>query len=286
MIKTKNLTFAAGSGFTLSFLISIFSTHNFGRSLLRGVLFSLLFGGLACGISYLIEKFLDSGNESNPLTDVGIGKASKTVGNKVDITVSDDNLTDDGEGLKFSLSGSDKERIPSEGLEPNVDNSGMQKVSSVDTVSMSTNNAQESVSEPKVDNSLTSASDTSFKPVQLGEPLVQEASSVKTESASENNLSAAPQAMDPASTRKAQARAEREAGIKEVGELPDIGAFIPVAKETSDDDSVIEDSDFALDNEGEISFAKEKNAGSSTLTSKDHDSDTMVKAIRTLLSRD
>lgn len=284
MIKTKNLTFAAGSGFVLSFLISIISTHNFGRSLLRGLLFSLLFGGLAAGIAFLKEKFLDSGNESNPLTDVGMGKAPKTVGNKIDITVSDDNLTDDGEGVKFSLSGTNKERIPAEGSEPDADESGMQKVSSVDTVPMAS-------SENAVENSSSQQSDTSFKPVQLGQVFVKE-TTPSTESpaaespVSETASSAFIQPMDAAAARKSAARAEREAGIKEVGELPDIGAFIPVAKETSDDDSIIEDSDFAAEGDPDISFAKEKNTGDSALTSKDHDSDTMVKAIRTLLSRD
>lgn len=297
MIKTKNLTITAVFGFVLSFLISIFSTHNFGRSLLRGILFALMFGALAMGIDYLIEKFLETGNETNPLSEVGTGKNQSTVGNKVDITVSDDNLTDDGDGLKFSVSGGlNRNDVSASAPKAEAEDSEAQKVSSSgSSIQTEVSKAEVSSGSNESVNSVSTASESNFVPVQLGQPFMQSSVSEETPKASESmatetsSVSAASsQPMDAASARKAAARAEREAGIKEVGALPDIGAFIPETKASSEDDDagIIDDSDFASDDNPDLSFAKERNAGSSTLSSKDHDSDTMAKAIRTLLSRD
>ena len=281
MIKPKIIIISGASGFFLSFLVSIISTHSFGHSLFRGLIFGTGFALLAVLISFINSKLLDGEGSGSALSEgtEGFNSASGQ-GGKVDITLSDDNLTNDGDDLKFRVSDNrqamDLEEVKSRSKSDEIEDAGvnMEKVP-VSNKSMSTYSS--AVSETVPDNS------AGFTPVQLGTKL----DSVASDSSSGSVIKAASEEksdMDSSQSRKAQAKAEREENIKMVDELPDIGTLAPVLKSEEDGD-IVEDSDFASAGvDDSADYTEYRSSGS--VEPQNHDAETMAKAIRTLLKKE
>ena len=101
-MNIKSIFFTSIVSFILSFFVAIFSKAGFLISLLRGLIVALFFGGLFFGISKLFEKFLDLSSDSQ---DDGTENISSQVGNKIDITIYDEELQDEDVSPRFTLTG-------------------------------------------------------------------------------------------------------------------------------------------------------------------------------------
>ncbi|MBP5158083.1 MAG: hypothetical protein ILP18_09460 [Treponema sp.] len=277
MPKVKNLAYPAVAGFALSFFISILVTHHFGTSLLKGLAFAVVFAILAFVIDFVWGRFLGEEEEVAELSG-DASKADKNLGNKVDITIDDADLSDDGRGLSFAV---DRNRA---------------KLSDADTMDLRKNDvlfaAESKGDRPSLFEGPAASSGpaapageakqaapsgdqkASFTPVSLGKPV----------SASESSKpSSAPAAASTAEKPSGAAPKKSSSGNVELDALPDIGGF-------GEDDNYVADVD--------IEEAGASEAGSSSLSSPasassgnaskatEHDTETLAKAISTVLKRD
>lgn len=278
MLKPKRIVVPFFIGFVLSFLISIISTKHFGPSLLRALIFGLVFAGGAIGITFLWRKFLDA--EGVMSEDSSPSSAGKAVGGHVDITLSDENLTEDGSGLRFSVDLNRQKMNEEEKIKSDERIKDSEPLSSGGT-SQSVNEAvAKAVSDVKssADNGSSSSSaessSSAFKPVNLGE-----------------KIDSFPSPEEIAESKKSARSLSREADIKEVEELPDIAEMssiggldsqTSVASESGEGSGL--DSDFM---EVETATAASLDFGKGKAEeAKSHDVETMAKAISTLLKKD
>ncbi|MCR5080284.1 MAG: hypothetical protein K6B17_02950 [Treponema sp.] len=106
MFNIKSIAKFAGAGFVLSFIISIFSTQRFGVSLVRGLIFALVFGALAALICFLDSYFFDGTlGESDSSAKVSSGTSSvPKSGSIVNITIDDESLTEEDKAPLFDIS--------------------------------------------------------------------------------------------------------------------------------------------------------------------------------------
>ena len=96
MFNSKIVVAAACVGFLLSFFTGLFSGIGFGLVLLRAIIFAVLLAALFLGIKFVFERFLDMGEfESNPIP------SEVNVGSMVDVTVGDDELTEEDSAPGF-----------------------------------------------------------------------------------------------------------------------------------------------------------------------------------------
>lgn len=104
MINKKNTAVCAASGFAVSFLLSIISTRKILVSLLRGVIFAAVFAALYIAIDFLFKRFLAPEAVSG---DAGAHTEKRSgPGSVVNITIDDEDLTDDGNSPEFKLTSS------------------------------------------------------------------------------------------------------------------------------------------------------------------------------------
>lgn len=207
MFNLKNVAASAGVGFVLSFLISIISTHRFFVASFRGIIFAVVFALLAFAAEFLNKKFLSVETLSDSKDEAGKKPVSKA-GSVVNITIDDENLTEDEAAPNFDVSAN-----------KNFFNGG----SSVGTASK----IEEKTEEAPAADSLQKA-DTSVavdEPVENAVPVAD---------------SSAPEKVEP--EIKPAASAEKASQSQEIDALPDIGVF---SGESDDDGGVINDSDFA-----------------------------------------
>lgn len=102
MLKPKNIIFPFMAGFVLSFFISIVSTGKFSSSLLRALVFGGVFSVLGIVFSFLDSRFLNDG--VSDVLEESSKNPSKPAGSVVDITIDDENLTQDNDAPSFSVS--------------------------------------------------------------------------------------------------------------------------------------------------------------------------------------
>ncbi len=279
MFKLKNVAGAAACGFALSFFISIAATHKFGSSIARGIVFGFLFGILAFVIDLVYGKFLsdDSDNSVDSL------KSDSSSGAKVDITIGDADLTNDGAPLafsvsrnRFSLPDEDTSDLHKNDIKMDVPTVSASPVGSVTPESSGGSGPTKPVPVSKAaEEPVASASTETFQPVTLGRPVEEAAPAAKTPSAPSKPLSAA----------AAAKRSEREADKKEIDALPDLDTFGEMSNEGIEaDDTVIEDTEFATD--GGMSDSGRRVTLADGSKASNHDTETLAKAIRTVLHRD
>ena len=104
MFNPKNLATSAAVGFVLSFLICVVSTHKFGVALLRGCIFALVFAALDFAIEFVYAQFLDDAQGSDSLEEKKPAqKSAGRSGSLVDITIDDENLTEDDQAPSFAV---------------------------------------------------------------------------------------------------------------------------------------------------------------------------------------
>ncbi len=296
MPKIKNIAVPAALGFVLSFLVSlIFGTHKFGVSLFRGLLFCLIFGILAFIIDFVYGKFLDDGSAVDTLQDSSSGRSesSNKVGARVDITIDDADLSNDGKELsfavnrnRFKLADADTQDLRENDV-MYVAESSEKKDTGVASAPVTSNNS--SVSSAPVSNSQPSAS--SFKPVPLGQPVsaaVNQSAETKTP---EPNTKPTSQNTDSHPVSKKEGSSNSE-----INALPDLDNFDNT--DNSDDSSADGDADsdstkstdFSTD---EVSASNSSGdsvsvpvPGADGKQTVQQDTETLAKAIRTVLKRD
>ena len=101
MIKIKPIIFSAAAAFVFSFFTALFAKSGLPVSLLKAVIFALVFGALAVGVQFLYANFLASGA---PSQEAAV-EDSKPVGGKVDLVVSEEDLPEDKDGPSFFVDG-------------------------------------------------------------------------------------------------------------------------------------------------------------------------------------
>ncbi len=282
MIKPKHAVISFAAGFIFSFLISVISTHKFGHSLLRGLIFGIIICLVFAGLYFLYEKFLDDETDdvSSPSGEnMGVTEKKAERGSKIDITISDERLTDDGEDLDFGVENNkhvmNKDDIHIEkNKADSFSSGGMSSVPEANTgASLGQKSADNSIAfnEQKKNNSVKEE----FVPVDLSQPFESKGDKV---SSVEND--AAEEIANANRASITNAKAEDYAVNATLDELPDLGDFTPKATNTSG--GFINDSDFSMAGQVDDSKAAQFPDGSKA---KSHDAETMAKAIRTLLNK-
>lgn len=265
MLKTKNLVIPGALSFVFSFLISIISTHKFGSSLLRGLIFALVFIVLSSLIQLVYDKFLSDGTEINL---PGERHGSKE-GAIVDITIDDEPLERDDNGPQFFVS--NNKLKAAEGLNKNSDQEKAEenKIKDVgenmqnipQTGAEKIRRQETKLKESFADENKENVSD--FKPAAL------------------NKLSEA--AEKPAVEQKPAASSFTEIGGSDedqIDSLPEMSSMLELDAAEEGKSDLIRDSEFA--SEGKTNRSKE------LLESGQFNSnaETMAKAIQTLLKRE
>ncbi|MBQ0039701.1 MAG: hypothetical protein KBS64_04685 [Treponema sp.] len=262
MLKIKNLVTAAACGFVLSFLISIVSTHKPGVSLVRGLIFALVGAVLCFAIDLLNSKFLELDPLASDSTDDSKRSAGTKAGSMVNITIDDENLTEEDQSPAFNVSaGSNpfayKPQAPVE------QTSAPETPAPVAAPSAGMNEAAASAAP---------AGTGGFTPVELGKPVNENEKAINDPAPSGTS------APEPSPVKKAS-------GVKEIDALPDIGEFADQGGDDSSGDSsvasVINDSEFAQS--GNISASNAMTEGGEVLK---QDSKIIASAIRTLLKKE
>lgn len=169
-VNFKMCSFTATAAFVLSFFIALISGAGFGISLLRAIILAVCFGALSVGISFVYDKFLNEKSYDGSSTE-STSDSAPTIGNKVDITIDDEELQEDDETPKFVLTGQNQ-MLSSEDLKSKpmqVDN--INEESGHGSGYSKTQTASSAVVSSSV-SSKPSSSDSpapAFKPVSLGQ---------------------------------------------------------------------------------------------------------------------
>lgn len=260
MFNIKSIVKAAGAGFVLSFVISIFSTQKFGVSLGRGLIFALVFAAVAAAINFLDNTFLDGtlgGSDYSSGVKSGKSSASKA-GSVVDITIDDESLTEEDKAPLFDVS---------------ARRTGFAKNEATALSAASTVSSAAPVSE-------IPDAKTAVEPVQAPSGTANAAPSAPVQ---ENAHSAEAPQFKPAPLQEVTAK--KPAGDDDIDTLPDIGDGMAGGEDdialSNSGSSVVTDSEFAeTGSDGRpVSLVDASDATK-------HDTKTMAEAIRTLLKKD
>lgn len=266
MLKTKNIVIPAALGFMFSFFISIIATHKFGSSLLRGLLFCVVFIILSSLIQVIYNKFLSDGTEVNLPSE---GKRGDKTGSVVDITIDDAPLERDDNGPQFFVSNSKlkaAEEIDGKASAIKVDENKMMDVgdnmenipqTGADKIRRQENKLKETFVEEQKNNV------SEFKPAALNK-LSEAAKKTAVES-------------KPVVTESAIAESSDD---DQIDSLPEMSSMLELDAAEEGKSDLIRDSEFA--SEGKPNRSKE------LLESGQFNSnaETMAKAIQTLLKRE
>lgn len=101
MKNIKLISICAASGFFLSLISGFFSKSGFGRIFLTALIFGIIFGILAFGISFVYDRFLAVETTGQEHVDSGSAENysvsdSKNLGQHVDIVIKDEELEQSG----------------------------------------------------------------------------------------------------------------------------------------------------------------------------------------------
>lgn len=271
MLKTKNIAIPAVFGFIFSFFICLISTHKFSSSLLRGIIFAVVFGILGFLIQIVFDKFLSETTEGD-FVQSSEQKDKKKSGAVVDITIDDTPLDNDENGPQFFVSNNKHK------LEENV--GAKTEPEKKETILQDTGNDMNAIpvagaerekrEEIKVKEKFAqeqAANSKEFKSVQLGTPVSESSagSTQKTEPKT-SNVSYSFSDISEAS---------------DIDSLPDIGNVDGDLGITKDSGDLIKDSDFASSGK-KIDASELLDVGKGVNTN----AETMAKAIQTLLKRE
>ncbi len=104
MKNIKFVAICAASGFILSLICGFFSKSGFGRIFLIALLFAVIFGALAFGISFVFDRFLsveavavESSSDSPESSDgISSGTSKPQLGQHVDLVIQEEELEQSG----------------------------------------------------------------------------------------------------------------------------------------------------------------------------------------------
>ncbi len=268
MRSLKKLIVPAVGGFALSFFISLIATKgNFGAALLRGIIFAVVFAGLFFLIDFLFTRFLDgsSGEQTaRKPSDAGLGA-------KVDITLSDEDLADDGEDLKFFVS---QNKVGMGQVNSEID--GAEGVPPVQPQAASASVRMEAEPEPTA-SSVSASRPSAGAPVAEAKPVVKAPSSEP-----ENSFRPVP--LGTPEPKVQNPEAEKVQDLDSLPEISDFDSDLGSDESSSssrNDDGYVDDSDFSGSNSSLYSRRKPGDDASAG-----HDAETLAKAIQTILKKD
>lgn len=268
MIKIKPIIISASIAFVLSFFIALIAKSGFPVSLLKAVIFAVVFGGLAAGIQYVYAKFLIEDSAS-----ISEGEApQRPLGSKVDLVVSEEDLPSDGAELTFSFDG-ERHVLTSEDVGASARNGATVERVPVPEPKPSVAEASPVLASEATDNA---------KPVSVSEPAQAGPKNDVPETKLSPNIAASmPAASDNASPPSA-AKGDFEA-LPELDNLPDFGGESSASEAGGEGGEVIEDSDFA--EEGSVAPARRTEFSDGTVADT-KDASLMARAIQTVLAHE
>ncbi len=290
MIKIKPIIASACAAFVFSFFTALFSRSGIPVSLLKAVIFAVVFGGLAVGVQVLYGMFLSEGSAPADTAE------RQPIGGKVDLVVSEEDLPEDKEAPVFFVDGrrvvtdDDVSSKPAQSAKTDSGDGGIsaarQNQALAAAEKVREEKAAENIEKKAQDISLAkerasaanesaspSGAAPSFAPINLAaksaSPLVEEAvPNVVPETAAEK-------------------KAEAPSGDSELDELPDIsglgmgGGSDRAA--AAQDENVIEDSEFAQD--GSVKVHRQTELADGKIADV-KDAPVMAEAIRTILKKE
>ena len=110
MKSIKSITICAVSGFILSLVCGFFSKSSFGRIFLIALIFGIIFGVLAFGISFVFDKFLAVETSTSEASDTSstdlpgdTPSEKKSLGQHVDIIIQDEPLEPSGNPNRYDV---------------------------------------------------------------------------------------------------------------------------------------------------------------------------------------
>ncbi len=289
MIKIKPIIASACAAFVFSFFTALFSRSGLPVSLLKAVIFAVVFGGLAVGVQVLYGMFLSEGSAPADTAE------RQPIGGKVDLVVSEEDLPEDKEAPVFFVDGrrvvtdDDVNSKPAQSAKTDSGAGGIsaarQNQALAAAEKVREEKAAENIEKKAQDISLakeqaaanesasSSGAAPSFAPINLAaksaSPLVEEAvPNVVPETAAEK-------------------KSEAPSGDSELDELPDIsglgmgGGSDRAA--AAQDENVIEDSEFAQD--GSVKVHRQTELADGKIADV-KDAPVMAEAIRTILKKE
>ncbi len=285
MVKIKPIIFSASAAFVFSFFTALFAKSGLPISLLKAVIFAVVFGGLAAGVQLAYGIFLSDAGSSAAETQ----EEQKPVGGKVDLVVSEEDLPDDKEAPAFFVDGrrvvTDEDVAYRPSVQQEAQAPGGQQAPAADgAISAAEQNqaleAAESVRAQKA------AENIEKKASEISEARAEEKASAAPEAkpsfapinlaASSASAAAAPAAPSPAAS----------SGDSELDELPDISGFGGIggaSASSSEQEDVIEDSEFAQD--GSVKIHRQTELADGKVVDV-KDAPVMAEAIRTILKKE
>lgn len=274
MIKIKPIIFSACGAFVFSFFTALFAKSGLPIALLKAVIFAVVFGGLAVGIQFVYGNFLASSSAAPEAAE-----ETKSVGGKVDLVVSEEDLPDDKDSPVFFVDG--KHIISGDDVGEQSHSQGAVSVQSQNEAL----DAAEKVREAKAAQNIVQKAEEAA--VQEREPA--KAPKKEPEAApafAPINLAA--NASPSGQSSPAQVSSpSASTGDDELDDLPDIGDIGGVgggsASPASEDDEVIEDSEFAQDGSVQVHRQTELADGK---VADVKDAPVMAEAIRTILKKE
>ena len=300
MVDPKKIAYPAGLGFGLSFLISLISTHNIGRAFLRAIAFGILFALLYFAIDFFATKFL---SDTQVLTETDTNQTNKKSmqknGSRIDFTIGDEELTDDGQELKFVVSKNKHQLKPL--AEEQHKNTITNPVSPAqaepsNSISESSKSQEPSTSVSKQDKAEsgnvvsskkveTTSETKEFKPIKLGVPVEAEANVTNAKETAKTEAPIPAEKENAPVKEMSKKQLAKESEKAEIDELPELSDFMTEDGESSGE--IIEDSDFARSGMEEPAIHGLHKVGTTDMTKlSTSDAPTMAKAIQTILKRD
>ncbi|MDE6720237.1 MAG: hypothetical protein K2J68_10335 [Treponemataceae bacterium] len=278
MIKIKPVVICASIALALSFFVSLLSRNSLPISLLKAVIFAAVFGGIAVGIQVVYDKFLSEG-EASSITE-SRAPQQKTVGSKVDLVVSEEDLPNEENAPTFAL---DSTRhvltaadvgVKTSSARENVVEQNMRPAQPSVGVSDETKIAEPSGNESVPAGNVSEESGTFVRQDLAAKPEAVNASTSSSEDSAR-----------PESSKSDDAKSSSVGGdeLPELDDFPALGGDDSEDKQSSEDEGVIEDSDFA---EGGSPSIPRRTEFSDGTIADSKDASLMAEAIRTVLVKD
>ena len=279
MIKIKPIIFSASAAFVFSFFTALASKSGLPVSLLKAVIFALVFGALATGIQFVYGQFLSDGGSPSESAE-----ESKPVGGRVDLVVSEEDLPDDKDSPSFFVDG--KHVLSSDDIgSAAADRSAGQDAKKEESFTAAEQNqaleAAEKVREKKA------AENIEKKAEEISQAAGQKEGAPAEEKApafAPVDLAAKASGGESASLQEPRPSiGHGSSGDEEIDELPDIGGFGSSAQSSSEQEGVIEDSEFAQEGSAPPHRQTEFSDGKVVDVK---DAPVMAEAIRTILKKE
>lgn len=278
MIKIKPVVICASVALALSFFVSLLSRNSLPISLLKAVIFAAVFGGIAVGIQVVYDKFLSEG-EASSITE-SRAPQQKTVGSKVDLVVSEEDLPNEENAPTFAL---DSTRHVLTAADVGVKASSARQ----NVVEQSARSAQPSAG---VSDEAKSSGPSGNESVPTGNVSEENSAFVRQDlaakpEAANPSASSSEDSAQPESSKSDDAKTASAGGdeLPELDDFPALGGDDSETKQSSEDEGVIEDSDFA---EGGSPSIPRRTEFSDGTIADSKDASLMAEAIRTVLVKD